>query len=153
MKEVFQITPAGGGPLWFLLIVAAILLGLTVFLALVAISSRSSIVELSAHGLSIRSTFYGRTIPWSLVVPEAAATVDLTRQTELAPSLRTNGIGLPGYGAGWFRLHNGQKALAFVTDRSRVAYIPTRGFALLVSVRDPEALVISVKRRAANSAR
>ena len=43
----------------------------------------------------------------------------------LSACLRTNGIGLPHYLAGWFRLCNGTKALMFVTDRRNVVLIPT----------------------------
>ena len=151
MKEIFQIIPAGSGSLWFLAVLAAILLALAAFLCVIAVSARSSTVELDAIGITIHSAFYGRTIPWSSVLGETAMPVDLTRRSHLAPSIRTNGIGLPGYGAGWFRLRNGNKALAFLSDRTRVAYIPTRDYSLLLSVENPGALVLAVKRRAAAS--
>ena len=65
--------------------------------------------------------------------------MDLTAEREYRPSWRTNGVGLPGYSAGWFKLSNGQKALAFLTDRTRVVYLPTRaGYVLLLSVASPQ---------------
>ncbi len=55
---------------------------------------------------------------------------------------RTMGTGLPGYGAGWFRLRNGEKALAYVTAPSRIAYVPTSdGYSLLLSLEAPDAFL------------
>ena len=54
-------------------------------------------------------------------------------------------VGLPGYSEGWFRLVNGEKALLFVTDRSRVVYIPTKdGYSILLSTSKPEELLKSM---------
>jgi len=67
--------------------------------------------------------------------------------------VRTRGTGLPGYSAGWFRLRNGEKALCFLTDRSRLAYVPTRaGFSVLLSVllsvERPDAFLAALARLA-----
>ncbi len=49
-------------------------------------------------------------------VLEEAKQVDLSGDSEYRLRTRTNGTGLPGYQAGWFKLQNGEKALVFVTD-------------------------------------
>ena len=78
----------------------------------------------------------------------AAKVADLAADPEHRPVLRTNGAGLPGYGSGWFKLANGEKALLFVTDR-RVVYLPTReGYAVLLSVADPEAFLEALRQGA-----
>ena len=65
--------------------------------------------------------------------------MDLTESREYQPRWRTFGTGLPGYRAGWFRLRNREKALLYVTDGSRVVYIPTRdNYSVLLSVAEPE---------------
>ena len=70
---------------------------------------------------------------------EGVRIIDLNTQTEYKPRIRTNGIGLPGYEEGWFKLRNNEKALLFVTDYSRVVYIPTdKGYSLLLSVSSSE---------------
>ncbi len=62
--------------------------------------------------------------------------------TGLSLSWRTNGIGMPGHSAGWFKTKNGEKVSAFVTDRRRVVYVPTRqNYSVLLSTESPEALV------------
>ncbi|MCI0512718.1 PH domain-containing protein, partial [candidate division KSB1 bacterium] len=46
-------------------------------------------------------------------------------------------IGLPGFQLGWFKLRSGQRALAFLTDRTRVVYLPTtQDYVLLVSLQE-----------------
>ncbi|HMF09269.1 MAG TPA: PH domain-containing protein, partial [Thermoanaerobaculia bacterium] len=79
----------------------------------------------------------------------AARAVDLRIDTALNPAVRTMGTALPGYRAGWFRLRDGEKALCYLTDASRVAYVPTNaGYAVLVSVEDPAVFLASLKRLA-----
>ncbi|MBK8738096.1 MAG: hypothetical protein IPM02_00440 [Betaproteobacteria bacterium] len=87
--------------------------------------------------LIVRAGFYGRTLPRSSLRPEAALEVSLLEYRELGPLWRTNGIGLPGFKAGWFRLRNREKALVLLTDPFRVTYLPTsEGYALLVSTSE-----------------
>jgi hypothetical protein len=89
---------------------------------------------------------YGRTIPGRELIAEQARVLDLTKDTDYALARRTNGTGLPGYKAGWFRLRNGEKALVFVTDPKSVAYVPTRaGYSILVSVAEPARLLEAVR--------
>jgi hypothetical protein len=115
------------------------------FLVMVALfawlawSSRNSRFEISDTGLEIGATMYGRTIPVESLIADGIRVVDLTRDHDLHPRWRTNGAGLPGYLAGWFKLRNGEKSLLFVTDKRRVVYVPTReGYSVIMSVRRPE---------------
>lgn len=139
MKQVFQIVPAGAGPLWVAVAIGGLLFVLVAAFGYFAWSSRHVQFEITSSGLSIVGDMYGRSIASDQLDLERARAVDLTQDKSLAPSLRTNGAGLPGYSAGWFRLKNGEKALLFVTDKSHVVYIPTReGYAVLLSVDSPE---------------
>ena len=66
-----------------------------------------------------------------------------------APRWKTNGVGLPGYQAGWFRLRRGGKALLFVTDRTRVVFVPTNeGYSVLLSVPDPDVFLRTLRAAA-----
>ncbi len=78
-------------------------------------------------GLSIKGFMYGRTIPKEQLDANAMMTFDMRQKGPYRPVLRTNGVGLPGYAEGWFRLKNREKGLLFVTDKSRVVYLPTKG--------------------------
>jgi hypothetical protein len=147
MKQVFPIIPASGGPLWVIAaLVAAVLIGITVLFVYLAYSSRSARFEVSDEGLRISGDLYGRLIPARDLNVEAARVLNLNEDAEHRPKWRTNGTGLPGYQAGWFRLQNGEKSLLFITDRSRVVYLPTRqDYSVILSVAQPEALIESLR--------
>ena len=152
MEEVFTIAPVTTKPLWVVAGIGILLLTLLLLFTSFAHSSRATRFEISAQGLTIRSTVYGRSVPWASLDTEQARVVNLRESPDLQPTVRTNGLGLPGYQAGWFRLRRAGKGLLFVTDPSRVVAIPTReGYTLLLSVGEPGAFVESL-RRAAGSA-
>ena len=139
MSEVFQLVPASDRTLWVLGGIAFLLISLLCLFGYVAYSSRHIRFEISPEGLAISDRLYGRTISAESLVLEEAIRVDLSGVSEYRLRLRTNGVGLPGYRAGWFRLQNGEKALLFVTDLERVVYVPTReGYSVLLSVVAPE---------------
>jgi len=110
------------------------------------IGMRNARFEVSSAGLRLRGDLYGRIIPAVDLRGGSARLVDLNESTEYQTARRTVGTGLPGYRAGWFRLRNGEKALLYVTDPTRVVYIPTRaGYSVMLSPRDPEALLNAVR--------
>lgn len=148
--QVFQIAPAASKALWGLTIVPVIVL-VVVFglLAASAIGSRSATFEVSREGLRLRGDLYGRFIPSSTIHADRARRVDFEASPELTPGLRTMGTGLPGYQSGWFRLRNGDRALLYLTDRSRAVYVPTtNGYGVLLSPADPEAFLLALKQGA-----
>lgn len=138
MIRTFDITPASSAPLIFIAAIGLILILLLGVFARTGYSTRNTKFEISDQGLRIKGGIYGRFIPREDIAAEQIQTINLTTYPEYQPRLRTNGIGLPGYAEGWFRLKNKEKALLFVTDRSNVVYIPTnRGYAVLLSVSNP----------------
>lgn len=142
MPEVFPIVPAASRATWFLGAVGLVTALLTLLMAYLAWSAQSSRVEVDASRVRLVGDLWGRSIPLSALDASNARIVDLSRTPELRPKARTLGTGLPGYAAGWFRLANGEKALAYLTDGSRVVYVPTtEGYALLLSVASPEAFL------------
>jgi hypothetical protein len=150
MRETFPIVPAGGGPVWILVGLAVILLGLTALFGFMVYSSRHVRCEVTPQELRIAGDIYGRRIPMEAISLDGAKVIDLGRDEDYRFKWRTNGTGLPGYSAGWFRLRNGEKALAFVTDRHRVLYLPTRkGYSILLSVVEPDAMLAALQRAGA----
>ena len=117
------------------------LLGLLLMLGLLALAFAGIWFALNRRALILTDTelifragFYGRTLRRSSLRPESALEVSLVDRRDLAPRWRTNGIGLPGFRAGWFRLRNNEKALVLLTDPFHVTYLPTgEGYVLLVS--------------------
>jgi hypothetical protein len=141
--------PAPAKAFWFTGGISLFILALFVLFVLIALSLRDVQFEMSREDLRIHARLYGRTIPMeSLIVNEARA-VDLRRDRELNPRWRTNGAGLPGYAAGWFKLRSGEKALLFLTDRTQAVYVPTReGYSVLLSVEHPDRFVDTLRRYA-----
>jgi hypothetical protein len=147
MTETFSIVPGQVKLLWVVVPVVLILIVTLCGLAYAVSGSRNARFEVSPAGLRLRGDFYGRLIPPSDLRLEGARAVDLGAEASLKPVWRTAGTAVPGYRAGWFRLKDGEKALLYVTDPSKVAYVPTtKGYAVLLSVADPAAFIASLRR-------
>jgi Bacterial PH domain len=134
MNEVFEITSSNARWGFVALGLIPVLIGL----GLVASGLNTPKLEITDAGLRLSGELYGRFIPSTELKLEQSRLVDLKREPNLEPSLRTFGTGLPGYNAGWFRLRNGEKALLYLTDRTQAVYVPTTaGYSVLVSPKDP----------------
>lgn len=128
--------------LWILLPFVILLTGIGLFFLSIVHSSKNSRVMLTEEHMQIKGGLYGRTIPVDELRIEEAKRINLKVDKSYALASRRNGIGLPDYNAGWFRLKNEERALAFVTDPERVVYIPTtNGYSLLLSAEDPDRLL------------
>jgi hypothetical protein len=138
--EVFGIAPADTKMLWVIALIPVFVLVLVGGILTASISgARGSTFELSNDGLRIRGDWYGRLIPASHLVQGTARRVDFAQSPELTPGRRTMGTGLPGYQAGWFRLRNGDRALVYLTDRSKTVYVQTTdGYGVMLSPQEPD---------------
>lgn len=143
--QTFSIAPAAARVPWILLLAlipVAVAIG---FVLVSTLGSTRTRFEVSPAGLRLRGDLYGRMIPAAELKPGDARRVDLQTTTHLQPARRTFGTGLPGYQAGWFRLRSGERALVYLTDRTRAVYVPTTaGYAVLVSPDDPDGFVRAV---------
>ncbi len=147
MIETFPIVPGTVRMLWIVGPILVAILAAGAALSYSTAGARTSKFEVSPAGLRLSGDFYGRLIPAGQVRADEARPVDLRRERALQPTVRTGGTAVPGYRAGWYRLRGGEKALVYLTDESRVAYVPTTaGYSVLVSVADPAAFVASLRR-------
>jgi hypothetical protein len=147
MDQVFPITPASGNVFWMLIPIEILLLTLAALFVYFGYSASHVRFEVSPDGLQISGALYGRFVPARSLVPAQAREIDLQSDPDLRIALKTNGVNLPGYTAGWFRLRNSEKALVFVTDRSRVVYVPTvEGYSLVLSPQDPQAFIARLRQ-------
>jgi PH (Pleckstrin Homology) domain-containing protein len=145
--ESFSIAPAAARTLWFLpVVLALVLVPVFVLVGASVVGSRAAHFDVSPAGLQLRGDLYGRMIPAEQIRGNAAKRVDFASEPALAPQIRTMGTGLPGYQSGWFRLRNGERALLYLTDRSRAVYVPTTaGYSLLLSPSEPEAFLSALR--------
>lgn len=134
-----QVAPIPTGVMAGLVAIVAFILAFALFFAWIAWGAVRMALTVDQGAMHLRLPLYGRSIPLSSIDLDAAAVVNLNDHPQLAPRTRTNGIGMPGMGVGWFRLNDGSRALLAVTDRRSVLHLPTRkGFAVLVSVPEAE---------------
>jgi hypothetical protein len=93
--------------------------------------------------LVVKAALHTRRVPVAALAPERARIVDLDERTELRPLLKTWGMALPGFQAGWFRQREGlRKVFYLLTDRRRVLWLPVSdGADLMLSLERPQALL------------
>lgn len=145
MPQVFEVTPISGVARWILPGLAALMLLLAVGFGWLYVRGRNVSLRLDASGVTFDAPLYGRTIRRTDLIIDACKVVDLSREPELEPSWRTNGVGLPGYRLGWFKLKSGAKALVYLTHGPRAVYLPTnKGYVLLVGLKDPKSFVVAL---------
>jgi hypothetical protein len=145
---VFPMIPAASRSLWFFAIISLILVGVLLLMFWLAWSMQHVRFTVSNEGLRLQGDLYGRLIPLKSLKLDAAVVTNLNSDQDHQPKWRTMGTALPGYAAGWFKLRNGEKALLFVTDRTRVARIPTtEGYTVMLSVSEPAALIESLRQQ------
>lgn len=130
-------------PPWIRLALAVGLFALTGLLAYFLIGGSRAAALVGKDAVRLRIPIYGRSIPRASIDGAAARVITFSSSPQLRPRLRTNGMSVPGYHVGWFRLVNGSRAFAALTAMDReVAYVPlVDGTAVLLSVRDPNGLV------------
>ena len=93
---------------------------------------------------------FGR-LPWRRVRIDdldlaSARVVDLHRESALQPVWKIAGTRLPGFHSGWFRLRDGRRAFARLTDWKRVLVLPRpNGRVYLFSVTRAEALLDALR--------
>lgn len=147
MNQTFSISPGGGKPLWFTVLIALLLLVVIFIMALSGYSSQKTNFQVSSQGLRIKGDLYGRLIPQSKLIIESAREINLNQESQYQPKFRTFGTGLPGYQAGWFRLKNGERALLYLTDYQRVILIPTTdNYLLILSIQQPDQFLNTLKQ-------
>lgn len=138
----FQITPASSGATLFLIALTLFMAFLTIGFGWMATSATRPSVVVAESALTLKAPFYGRSIDLERIRFDEARVVNVNSGSDVRPTRRTNGLGVPGLGLGWFKLANGEKALVALSSRDRVVYVPTdEGYSLLLSIERPEAFL------------
>ena len=146
MVRAFGITSAGSGPIIFIVALSLLLLAFIALFIFIRYSSRNARFEVSEEGLRIKGGLYDRFIPGETIGSQNIQILNLNTSTGYKLGRRSNGIGLPGYNEGWFKLKNKEKALLFVTDRSNVVYIPTsQNYSVIMSFSNTDEFQESTK--------
>jgi hypothetical protein len=143
--KLFQLVPAPLSTFWGIFAAIVLCLVLSAFLTYLVFTAKHSAVEINAQGLWIRGGVYSRKIEKGSVLQEKIRVVDLLSSPEYLPKKRLNGLGLPKYKMGWFRLQNGEKALVFLSDTGGAVLIPTsNGYSLLINPRNADEFIRTI---------
>lgn len=146
MEHVFSIIqPKNSSYLLPMAIVIPLLLVIIGVLFGLILGLKNSKLIVTDTSLIIKSPVYGKTIPLTDIDRAGIRFMNIDNNDEYQLTMRWNGIGMPGYKSGWFKLKNGQKALVFITDTSRVLMIPTRDYPILFSSADGEEIMELLK--------
>lgn len=143
MEKAFGIIPASSSAYIFIWVLGAligiILIGVIVMFFMLSYQAKNAQFTVNDQGLRIGPGIYGRFIPREKIDTTGVKVINMDFESQYKPKWRTNGAGLPGFSAGWFKLENKEKALLFLTDRTRVVYIPTTdNYSVLLSVQEAE---------------
>lgn len=104
--------------------------------------------------LDITATFYRRRLPLAALDLDRAQVLDLEAHREWRPFLKTNGMGLPGLRAGWYRSRNFTRMFCLLTTWNRVLVLPERaGGTILLSAEHPQQLLQALRETADASRR
>ncbi len=135
------------GRFWLSIAIGLILLILSGYLYLSISPSAGTEVIVRKDGLQIRDIAYGKFIPKDSLIISKARIIDLNAEKGYRPSIRDWGTSLPGYSAGWFTLQNGEKALVFLCNHTRIVYIPTKeGYSILLDLANPDKFLEVLKK-------
>ncbi len=103
-----------------------------------------------ASGVEVATTLYTRRHGWDALDLERARIIELDERPEYRPMLKTNGLSLPGFRSGWFRLRNGDRAFVATAGGKRLLWLPTRaGHDLVLEADDPQAALDRLRGMAA----
>ena len=143
------IEPKGGILSAPVIVMFAIFLALVILMLVLSIglidAIKNSTLILSDSELIIKSFLYGRKIPLENILVNEVKKINLNENQDYSISYRTNGMRMPNMSLGWMKLKNGQKALAFITDKNSVVSIPTGDFVVLFSMTNIDEFIGKIK--------
>jgi hypothetical protein len=129
-------------------VIAAVLLPMVGAFSWMLYSVNDAKLILTTDSVTVDVPFYGFTLPIEDVNKLEIRKLAWQQGADLSlkPDLRVNGVGMPGFQLGWFRLSDQQKAFVAITETDTVVVIPTlRGYSILLSIAQPDALLGAIK--------
>jgi hypothetical protein len=146
-RRASRAVPRSAGTVWTLRGVFGLLSALQIVFVYTGYWCQNARVEVGDETIVLVGDYGTETVPLRSIDLSGAKLVDPSADLAYRPRRRTFGTGMPGWASGWFRLHNGEEALVYVS-RGVPIYLPTsEGFSLLVSVEEPERLLEALRAR------
>ena len=99
-------------------------------------------IEVQGDRIAVVAGFHRDRLALAELRLDQARIGSLGEHPEWKPLLKTNGMAVPGFRAGWFRSRRFQRVFACLAGGDRVLWIPTtRKHALVLEARQPQALL------------
>jgi hypothetical protein len=135
------------GTLWKVAAITLALVGMGVGVAAFNYSPGVPSYTLTPESLTIHDRLYPVTLPASDVDVANIRIIDLARDADWKPTLRTNGFANSHYQSGWFQVASGQKVRLYRVAGRRVVLIPAKGSgtAVLYQAEDPDKFTDAVR--------
>jgi len=145
----FQVGSAGGNLTGKLAAIGIAGLVLALIAAVLLYSPGLPGYTLTAGRLTIHDRFYPVTLQANAIDAGRVRIVDLARESEWQPTLRTNGFANLHYQSGWFRAANGKTVRLYRAGGNRLVLIPPKGDTapVLYQAKDPERFVQELQRQ------
>lgn len=126
------------------------LIAFPILLMLAALWLRRRSITLQDGVLEVQAAMYRKRVPIGEMDLVAARIVNLEEHTELRPWMKTNGMTLPGFHVGHYRMRETLgKAFCLLTDPHRVLLLPLRdGSRVLLSLERPQAVLEALRAQA-----
>ena len=139
-----QSSPSSGRIGFVIAILGALLLGILPLLY----APGPPKYTLTPEALAIHDWFFPVTVKAADVEIASVRVVDVKEDARWRPVMRTNGVGLPHYHSGWFRVAGGEKVRMYRGDGRRLVLLPPKGEAafVLLEVAQPEAFILKVQQ-------
>jgi hypothetical protein len=138
-----------GNPAGVVVGIAAAVVGMAAAALALVYSPGPPTYTLTADRLTIHDRFYPVTLSAATVDADGIRIVDLTRDTEWRPTLRTNGFANRNYQSGWFRVAGGRTVRLYRAGGNRLVLIPPKGGGAFVVYQaiDPDRFVQELRRQ------
>ncbi|MBT1446528.1 PH domain-containing protein [Shewanella sp. JM162201] len=135
-------------------VATGIILAVTLLLGWIFIGALSAKVQLEPTKLVLDLPAYSREVPIASLQLDAARVIDAKASDAPKLGFRTNGVGMPGYNLGWFRLKDSDtRALVSVTGDAPLLVIPTSdNYILVLSTPDGDKLLAALRQAVATGA-
>jgi Bacterial PH domain len=113
------------------LLLAIVFLSNIIFIPIAVLVFRQSF-SLGTDSIKIASSFYSLMLRRSEIQIENISAVNCESERKFRPTMRTNGIAIPGYQSGWFVTSAGSKAFVVRRSGSCIRIPTTKGYDLLL---------------------
>lgn len=138
-------TPAFGSSVVGAIVLILLFFPLAALFAWFALAQRRSTIVVTDRHVTLNVPIYGRTMELDRLMPDSLHKVTMTNPEQYRLTLRTNGLGMPGYQLGWFRTKGAGRVLAAISGNDLVVWQTRDDYGVIVSPEDGDGLIAALR--------